>query len=538
MKLSGDILYDHLKDSYKVKRYGTRSERLVLCRPLLYTGADTEFLSNRVYVAFSNQLPGNPILKSGSVLICVGGIPATRYLTGCADCIVVSGQLDLFTIFNQIQEVYDKFDRWELALQDILDIDADVNRILEASAPIFENPISVIGSDYQFLGYSKIIDELDSLKIYRPDESNRLPFEAFSSSIADVNSNRSLTTPFCLKVNGKEHLISNLFENGVYIGCMKVACVLRPYRTSDNLLAQYLAHILEKAIPKLSNLSYNSIDIRRDMFSKLLIGAPLEVTRRQQLTIVNETEEYVAMNVVRSQRVERKVSAVYLCEYLESTFPGSVAFEYQSAIALFVVVREQNGGIEKVRSILRDTLKAMQLRAGVSNCFSNLALARLYYQQACIAMEFGTFRRPNYVYYLFSDYLLRYMMYSCMGEFPSTLLFTDGFRRLEEYNRQASADYLKTLQIYLNNNMNVAKTAEDLMIHRSTLLERLKRIEKLLDSDLKDPDERLCLSIILKINQIQKKDAQEEYEERFPEAAEKPDSKPCIYEYQELEKFF
>ncbi|MDO5544746.1 MAG: helix-turn-helix domain-containing protein [Eubacteriales bacterium] len=536
MKLSGDILYDHLKDLYKVKRYGTRSERLVLCRPLLYTGADNEFLSGRVYVAFSDQLPGDPVLKSESVLVCVGGNPATRYLTGCADCIVVSGQSDLFTIFNQIQEIYDKFDRWELALQDILDTDAEVNRILEASAPIFENPISVIGSDYQFLGYSKIIDELDSLKIYRPDENNRLPFESFSNSITGVDSNMALTTPFCLKVNGKEHLVSNLFENGVYIGCLKVACVLRPYRTSDNLLAQYLAHILEKAIPRLSNLSYSSVDIRRDMFKKLLLGAPLEVTRRQQLTLVNETEEYLAMKIVRSQRVKKKVPAVYLCEYLESAFPGSVAFEYQSAIALFVVVREQNGGIEKVRSILSDTLKPMQLRAGVSNRFSNLALARLHYQQACIAMEFGTFRRPNYVYYLFSDYVLRYMMYSCMGEFPSTLLFTEGFRRLEEYNRQASADYLETLQIYLNNNMNVTKTAEDLMIHRSTLLERLKRIEKLLESDLKDPDERLCLSIILKIDQIQRKDAREEYKEKFPEPAEMTDSRQHNYEYRELEK--
>ena len=407
---------------------------------------------------------------------------------------------------------------------------------MEASAPIFVNPISVIGSDYQFLGYSKIIDELDSLKIYRPDENNRLPFESFSNSITGVDSNMALTTPFCLKVNGKEHLVSNLFENGVYIGCLKVACVLRPYRTSDNLLAQYLAHILEKAIPRLSNLSYSSVDIRRDMFKKLLLGAPLEVTRRQQLTLVNETEEYLAMKIVRSQRVKKKVPAVYLCEYLESAFPGSVAFEYQSSIALFVVVREQNGGIEKVRSILGDTLKPMQLRAGVSNRFSNLALARLHYQQACIAMEFGTFRRPNYVYYLFSDYVLRYMMYSCMGEFPSTLLFTEGFRRLEEYNRQASADYLETLQIYLNNNMNVTKTAEDLMIHRSTLLERLKRIEKLLESDLKDPDERLCLSIILKIDQIQRKDAREEYKEKFPEPAEMTDSRQHNYEYHEQEK--
>lgn len=46
-------------------------------------------------------------------------------------------------------------------------------------------------------------------------------------------------------------------------------------------------------------------------------------------------------------------------------------------LPFFVVVREQNGGIEKVRSLLGDTLKPMQLRAGVSNRFSNLALARL-----------------------------------------------------------------------------------------------------------------------------------------------------------------
>lgn len=117
--------------------------------------------------------------------------------------------------------------------------------------------------------------------------------------------------------------------------CLKIACVLRPYRSSDSLLAQYLAHILEKAIPKLSNLSYSSIDIRRDMFRKILLGTPLEVTRRQQLTIVNESEEYLAMKIVRSQQVKKKVPAVYLCEYLESAFLGGVAFEYQSAIALF-----------------------------------------------------------------------------------------------------------------------------------------------------------------------------------------------------------
>ena len=47
--------------------------------------------------------------------------------------------------------------------------------------------------------------------------------------------------------------------------------------------------------------------------------------------------------------------------------------------------------------------------------------------------------------------------------------------------------------------MNITKTSEDLFLHRSTLLERLKRIENLLQADLSDPDQRLRLLILLKI---------------------------------------
>ena len=52
--------------------------------------------------------------------------------------------------------------------------------------------------------------------------------------------------------------------------------------------------------------------------------------------------------------------------------------------------------------------------------------------------------------------------------------------------------------------MAATKTAGDLFIHRSTLLERLDRINAILKEDLKDPDVRLQLMIILKALEIEK----------------------------------
>ena len=82
---------------------------------------------------------------------------------------------------------------------------------------------------------------------------------------------------------------------------------------------------------------------------------------------------------------------------------------------------------------------------------------------------------------------------------------TKGICQLLEHDLASQANYVTTLRTYLNNNMNITKTAEDLFVHRSTLLDRLKRIEGLLQTDLEDPDERLRLQITLKILETNEK---------------------------------
>ena len=78
------------------------------------------------------------------------------------------------------------------------------------------------------------------------------------------------------------------------------------------------------------------------------------------------------------------------------------------------------------------------------------------------------------------------------------MYYPDGLRRLIEHDKDSSISYVDTLRTYLNNHMAVTKTARDLFIHRSTLLERLVRIRDILKEDLTDPDIRLQIQILLR----------------------------------------
>ncbi len=86
----------------------------------------------------------------------------------------------------------------------------------------------------------------------------------------------------------------------------------------------------------------------------------------------------------------------------------------------------------------------------------------------------------------------------CTGEFSLNQMISPGLERLLAHDHSSQISYVDTLKIYLDNNMNLSKTAEKLFVHRTTLIERIKRIEALLDMDTEDPDERLYLLLLLK----------------------------------------
>lgn len=69
------------------------------------------------------------------------------------------------------------------------------------------------------------------------------------------------------------------------------------------------------------------------------------------------------------------------------------------------------------------------------------------------------------------------------------------FQPLADYDHAHQSDLLHTLDVFLKCGGNQSKTAQELFLHRSSLLYRLRRIEELTGFDLRDNEQRVLLQM-------------------------------------------
>ena len=70
---------------------------------------------------------------------------------------------------------------------------------------------------------------------------------------------------------------------------------------------------------------------------------------------------------------------------------------------------------------------------------------------------------------------------------------------LQKSDKVQNTEYMKTLRVYLEHNLNTVQSAKALFIHRSTFLYRLERIKSILETDLEDPDELFYLNLSFRL---------------------------------------
>lgn len=70
---------------------------------------------------------------------------------------------------------------------------------------------------------------------------------------------------------------------------------------------------------------------------------------------------------------------------------------------------------------------------------------------------------------------------------------------LQDYDREKDSQLFDTLRAYLENERDIPRTAAQLIIHRTTLTYRLKKIRSLVELDLDDPEIRLYLLLSLEM---------------------------------------
>jgi PucR family transcriptional regulator, purine catabolism regulatory protein len=160
--------------------------------------------------------------------------------------------------------------------------------------------------------------------------------------------------------------------------------------------------------------------------------------------------------------------------------------------------------IDEVRGQLAARTPSGLVSCGISRAAMGLTALREAYREAkdalSIAQELG--EREETTFYgdlkLFQFLLaLKERNLDQMRRFHRDTLGT-----LVEHDDRKQGDLVRTLNGFFDANGNLAKAANDLDVHRNTLVYRLERIKELTGLDLEDADNRLILHLALKIQRV------------------------------------
>lgn len=496
MKLNADIVYGALKEYYPVRMMGPKTTEMTISRPELYLDNEVEFLSDHLYLATVDHLPLHPKLQRNVVIVVIGeGAKLSHYREKCC-LMVIREKADFFGVNRFICQLFDRYYEWEKRLFDIFLESADLQEIVDCSVELFGCAIHVLDASFHYLT--------------TPDAQVpgiSLETEQISQYLSSFEMTTEKRGAILLDLEGTEYLCVNLFnQNGTFTGCVYLNGGSRSFGEGDRVLAEFMARLIEKAIEKNPAILTSEQATTKNALINLVNEYPLTANQKWTLNLVKPGKHFVCISQHSANRLAR-LPRGYICGAFESEFPGSFAFPKGNAIVCFLDVTEftdkEGNYFANLNAKLKKFLTDTSGIAGVSNGFTDLFSARIAYAQAEAAIENGLVTNPETALFYFQSYALISMVINSMGNLPAEAYFSERLQNLIRHDKTGPISYLETLRVFLRTSMSYSKTAEELYIHRSTVVDRINRIQRELDVDLNDPDIRLQLEIILKAMEIE-----------------------------------
>lgn len=496
MKLNLEIIRTYLPDSGSLKSYGIETRKRIFSRPVLYEQG-TELTPGKLYVLHARDLPRNgPV--SGAGVICVGDRLSSAWFTGGTQVLWLPGEQNLLRVFHQVHGIYDRFDAWDEQLRDELEkeTDFDIGRMMLLGSEMLENPLSVASQTLQTLLSVEYQTTASGKRILSVDYQPHSVTPVHAEQIKKVcGLERSLTVPYISNIDlpGPQYYCCNLYPMGYFVGCASLGSVLRPFRESDFPLADHFFGYFQKAFFKY---------LRNNNQTQSPGAAALQKLLRREL-MNNEEQRYFTLEPgeswiffkLRERRGMRFLPRDYMYGTLNALMPQNiyVAMFHKEIVGMIRL----NGRDEQTLTAFGALLDRMDYFAGLSNRFLTTDRISDYLLQAHYVVEqYGNHPGTDTLHY-FEEHAMEYLLHACTSEMDARALIDRRILMLADHDRDRGTEYVKTLNLYLRNEMSITKTADALFIHRSSLMKRLDKIQRILGNDLNDPDVRLLYRICL-----------------------------------------
>lgn len=517
MKLSLELILERLMEVHVPVVFMGGVEVVSLSGAVLFSTATPPSDKELMHVGLlSDLLALNPYLTEDYVFCVFGNQEefAKAQQTRRCTMFYFMQNVDMAWCVNLLQGLFARFQQWDLEMDKILVGKGSIQDFVDLAKPFLENPIYIWDAAYRIQAMTNIA-HADHPLLSAYEESGSVPphlLNQLSQTRDGLIYNATLYTT--MQIIYPPNLANIPFALKVFMSGQKTVLVLVSYfiNTSPTKgqveILQMLASKLELYAAENFPKSHMKPLLYEPFVIELVEGTlqtEEEIRGRLNLLKLPYQMKYRIYFIVEPSRTTSLIN--YLRHNCKVYLPYARVIPYKQGILVLDQEGKESLESDEVKTRFesgRAALARINAVCGISSSFFNLSQTRIAYLQAIAAFELGCAIDPGQVVYYYRDYYL-YHMLDTFSKYPEMKLGQLYFSRLdmlEKNDQDTKNDNMRLLEIYLRNNRNITNTANEMHLHRNSIIYRLERISELLRVPLDNPDVQMRLLISFRIRRL------------------------------------
>uniref|UniRef100_UPI0014082562 PucR family transcriptional regulator n=1 Tax=Enterocloster aldenensis TaxID=358742 RepID=UPI0014082562 len=134
------------------------------------------------------------------------------------------------------------------------------------------------------------------------------------------------------------------------------------------------------------------------------------------------------------------------------------------------------------------------MKIGIGRCYNDMEKAHYSYMESRYALAMGMTGIISKPLISFGHMGIYSVLLDPRNKAPITAILGDTIDYLRQYDRARNTEYIKTLEVYIQQKQSIEKTAQRLFIHYNSVRYRLQKIHELMEKSVMDCSlDQLCI---------------------------------------------
>ena len=456
-------------------------------RPLLWTG-DLRIEAGGLYIS---EKPHSALYRDDVLAVFASADPMPEVRSGVYVCASAA------QVFNFLQQLFDQYDAWAQRMNQLAMNQSGLKGLLEAAREMLVNPIIVLDGDFSPAIQSGEMELSAGNRAAVPDRED---IDAFAILKTDPIYTRQCNAgdPFLYS----EVLLGRRFWSVRIDGLpaqhqLLLVESVAPLKSGDGMLLKSIVPLVRNALMR--NRSGSASDNRlADVIQQMLTDHTADQFRlSDDLARLGwkADHEYFCLALRLIRRENQGLSMQQIVSRIRRRYPDSCPLIHHEMVVCYFNATLLGKSIETISGELTVFIRDELLNAGYSRAMFGHKYLQRQFIQAQAALEVGSRVQPHIWIHHFDSISMRFLLDEAVHRLPAEMICHPGLLALRAHDSESGTEYMQTLRVYLQQNLNAVRSARTLFIHRSTFLYRLERICEILDSTLDDPEEIAYLSV-------------------------------------------